>query len=109
MRAGRGAGLLADVADGLQLHAVDAEQVGHVLRPLDPDADEADADRLDRLRAARRRLARGRSPGRPPRPAQRHRGPEAGAEPQEVSPAALRVHGMYPGLEGESRAKRLIL
>ena len=46
--AGRGAGLLADVADGLQLHAVDAQQVGHVLRPLDPDADEPDADRLDR-------------------------------------------------------------
>ena len=49
LAAGGGAGLLADVAHGLQLHAVEAQQVGHVLRPLDPDADEADADRLDRL------------------------------------------------------------
>ena len=104
--AGRVARLLADIADGHQLHAGDAEQVGDVLRPLDADADEADADRLDRLRSPRR-LARGRSPGRPPRAAQRRR-PEAGAESQEVSPAARRVHGVRPGPK-EEEARRLIL
>ena len=71
-----------------------------MLRPLDPDADEADADRLDRLRAARRRLARGRFPGRPPRPAQRHRGPEAGPSLRKSLLPLFVSMGRVPGFEG---------
>src|SRR4051812_37355553 len=76
--------------------AGDPHQMPDVPRPFAPDPDEPAAALLDGLRAPRPGPPHTRSPAPPPRPAQRRRGPEAGAEPQEVSPAAIHVHGVRP-------------
>ena len=84
----------ADVACGLQLHALDPQQIPHVGRPLPADADKAHADGLHGRRGHGRFGPRAEAQRCAPRPAAAH--PRGGRTKPRQARQSQQVPAVHP-------------